>query len=74
MTYRRYIPWTQPGDRLYRRSGVYSVRYLVELIMLLPETWMNPWSWYADGAEPGPWSWLQPDETVLSQVREKVSA
>lgn len=74
MSYTRFVPWTQPGDALYRRSGVYSVRYMVELILLLPETWMNAWTWCAYDAEPGPWSWLQPDETVLSRVREKVSA
>lgn len=63
----RLRPWNKPGDYLYRRSGVYAVRYMWELIYLPSDTWMNPMAWYAEFAEPGPWSWLQP-------AREKVGA
>lgn len=65
--------WEGPGDPLYYGAGSVRVVRLMIQLMHPPSdiSPSNPMVWYADGAKPGPWTWLQPGSSVR---RERVAA
>lgn len=66
-----------PGDPVYGFLSSGYARQLFELMRAPDDEHFDApmvWSSKLGPADPGPWTWLQPDESKLSEARERMAA